>query len=178
MKKTGHDFENIYGENVEQSDGTNIEQSDGDDIERNGGENIKQNDGEDIKQNDEEEIGQSDREDIEKMTEKTLNKVTEKGIEQYDGENIDNTNIEHKDQRVNGHSANVDEILQNMETDEEVDGINSNALPNEIWQGILTAVLQLCDFTDDEHVCFTFNKFCKVSKRFNDMAWRCVDELP
>ena len=105
-----------------------------------------------------------------------MNKVTEKDTEQNDGGNIDNMNIEHNEQQVNGHNGNVDENVQNMET-EEVDGINSNALQNEMWQGILRTVLQLCNFPDDKRVCFTFNKLHKVRKCFNDMAWRCVDEL-
>ena len=87
-------------------------------------------------------------------------------------------NLAHDDEQVNGHNTSVDETPQNMETDEDVDGINWSFLPNKIWRRISRTVLQLCDFTGDKHGCLTFIKLCKVRKRFNDMAWNCVDQLP
>ena len=71
-------------------------------------------------------------------------------------------NIEHNDERVNGDNGNVNEIPQNMESDEEADGINWNALPTRIWQSILRFFFLLRDFTCDKHACFTFNELCKI----------------
>lgn len=94
-------------------------------------------------------------------------------MEQNDGENIGNLKIEHNNERVNGYNDIVDKIPQNTKTDEEVNGKNwTNEYGKKSEEPFSNYVI------GDKHVCFKFNKLYKVAKRFNDMAWRCVHELP
>ena len=127
--------------------------------------NIDQNNGEDIEQ--------SDGESIEKNDEKDIEQNGGENIEQNDGENIGNLKIEHNNERVNGYNDIVDKIPQNTKTDEEVNGKNwTNEYGKKSEEPFSNYVI------GDKHVCFKFNKLYKVAKRVNDMAWRCVHELP
>ena len=79
---------------------------------------------------------------------------------------------------IDDPEGDMDDPQDDMDDPQGELEVDWDLLPNEIWLKIIRDALQQCDFSIENHVCFTFQSLRLVNQRISQLVALCIEELP